>query len=79
MDYKNLKKTLKSHFIQTIIIYLFVYLSYTFINWELVNPFQWILNIPLNEDSDRIMILMTFLTYNGVGVFMRYNVTKPKN
>lgn len=73
---QHLKKTLKHHFYLTVIIYSFCYLFYSFVTWSIVNPFQWVLNIPILEDSDRIGIIILFLTYNGIGIFMRYDITK---
>lgn len=75
---KYLKKTLKNHFYQTVIIYLCCYLFYTFITWSLTNPFQWILDIPMKTINERVFILLFFLAYNGLGVFIRYDIAKYK-
>jgi hypothetical protein len=75
---EHIKRTLRNHYYQTVIIYSFIYLFYSFVTWSLINPFQWVLDIPTMDISGRMFIILSFLCYNGVGIFMRYDITKPK-
>lgn len=57
-------KRLKLHFIVVLCTYSVIYAAYTFITWSLVNPVQWIIDLPKQTDTVRGSILAVVLTFN---------------
>ena len=69
----KLKKALNRHFIQTVGLYVFWYLFYSFVEFELINPFKWILDIPTYEPMDRFGLLLGWIGYNILSLVIHNN------
>ena len=69
---------LTRHTVQTIALYIVIYLYSTFVIWKFENPFQWIIDIPTCDDKDRAMILSYFIMYVGISLFVHYQIVKEK-
>jgi len=63
-----MKKVLTYHMATTSIVYIICYLIYSFITWEVVNPFQWVLDLPNEAMSHRAAVLMTFILWHMIGI-----------
>lgn len=57
-----LKKTLKIN----IIAYATIYIIFSFVMWQLKNPFQWIIDIPTYEPPERFCLLILYFTYQFI-------------
>jgi hypothetical protein len=62
---KNLKLILTGQTI-TLCLYTIFYLFVSFIIFEFKNPFQWIVNIPIYNETNRFHILFSILFYYTV-------------
>lgn len=72
-------KRLKLHFIVVLCAYSVVYAAYTFITWSLVNPVQWIIDLPKQTETVRGSILAVVLTFNFmIYVLINDNQIKDK-
>lgn len=57
---------LKLHLFITISLYIISYLCYSFIVWELINPFRWIILIPTSSIDYRLFTLFFLSFYHIV-------------
>ena len=60
---KLLKHKPTLFFFLLITSYVLIYSVTCFINWELLHPFQWALDIPTDDKSDRAFILFISFFY----------------
>ena len=65
----------------TWIIYMIVWLCMMFINWEYINPFSWIIDIPNESSTYRAKILfscgaISFFKYMAITVGLDFNKSK---
>ncbi len=67
-----LKTALLFHTTQSIIIYVIVYLIYTFSIWRFKNPFEWIIDMPTYRNEDRFAILFGILFYTTISIGIHY-------
>ena len=44
-----------------VVCYALIYLIYSFIQWDLVNPFLWIVKLPTYTPEGRFLILFFFV------------------
>ncbi len=56
-------KNIKKQILITIAIYTVCYLSKSFIEWDLGNPFQWVVDMPIYKPVDRFCGLFLYLIY----------------
>ena len=69
---RTIKNLLIAHTIQTVFIYVSIYLIYSFTVFDLVNPFQWIIDIPLMTNDERLGIIVVWIGYNLVSIINHY-------
>lgn len=56
-------KVLKRMFLNTLILYPTVYLIKCFVCWGFTNPFQWLLDIPTEDDAYRFSVFFSWIMY----------------
>jgi len=66
------------------IIYWSVYILKSFIQWDLQNPFQWILDLPYNEDLRTLVLVALFfdiiaIRFMVVEISFQHYLNKPKS
>ena len=50
----------------TSIAFLLIWLSVSFVKWDIICPWNWIADIPSMEDVDRFILLFTWGCYIGI-------------
>lgn len=60
----NIMQRLKTHLIITISIYFIIYVLFSFVLWEIRNPFQWIIDIPTQDYYYRAFVASFVISYN---------------
>lgn len=63
---EQIKKHIKKVVFINGLVWAVVYLVYAFINWTLINPFQWIIDLPKYSTELRGSILFSYITYSIV-------------
>ena len=64
------------HILISISVYIILYSLYSFIIWELQNPFLWVLDLPNAENLERVVILMSVLIYQFFMRFIAFIITE---
>jgi hypothetical protein len=57
-------KDIFKHIGISVIVYIIIYLVRAFVIWDLINPFQWIIDIPIYSEDTRLSILGALIIYN---------------
>jgi len=68
-----MKKTLITNFKINISVYIVVYFIAAFVNWDIYNPFQWIINIPNYNPIDRGLGLFMFSLWQTIQLLILYD------
>lgn len=63
-------KVIKTHILQTIGIWIVWYFIWAFSIWEFYNPFQWIIDIPTYEWTNRFLILAYLFFYSAASILL---------
>lgn len=71
-------KVAKRQFALSISIWLFLWLCTSFVNWNIKNPFQWIIDMPTYASDERFGILTSLLMYYGISISLIYEIVKSK-
>lgn len=71
-----MKKTLKYQFIGSVIIYLAIYLFRVFVDWNFMNPFDWIIEMPNYSSYARALILISLIFYVSISCAIWYGIIK---
>lgn len=71
-------KTFLTGIVITSILYIIIYLIYTFIVWNFTNPFLWIISIPKYDQGTRVVILFYWSLYYIILYISIYNYYKNK-
>jgi len=69
---------IRYHIVQTLLIWILWYSIWVFTIWELYNPFQWIIDLPTYEWTDRFMLLTFWLFYNVISLVLWRETIKRK-
>lgn len=79
------KKVLKIMSLNTLVLYVLCYLIKTFVIWELTNPFQWILDLPVRDETYRVMTLLSIFAWTvfnaiiSTAFFINFGNTKEND
>ncbi len=71
-------KIIKLNFLITAIIYFAVYLIRIFIQWKIINPFDWIIAMPTYSGDVRGLILFFYAFYQIVLAIIVVDYLKTK-
>lgn len=74
-----MKKRIATQLLTTISIYAITYLCISFVRFDFINPFQWIINIPKYDNESRFLILFGILFYYAISFIIINNHYKEKN
>ena len=78
---------MKKHILITIsvnaLLYTAVYFFIAFVNWELYNPFKWIIDIPNYGSGERaailiILVCLHIIEYMVISDYLKRNKTKSR-
>jgi hypothetical protein len=59
-------KYILKHISISVIVYAIIYLVRAFVIWDLTNPFQWIIDIPIYSEDTRLNIVGALIIYNYI-------------
>ena len=74
-----MKEVIRKHTLQTLFIWIVVYIIWSFITWNFFNPFKWIINIPTYSYEHRGIGLFFWILYTGVSIVAWKDYYKTKN
>lgn len=57
-------------------LYAIVYIGYSFVEWEIKNPFQWIIDIPTYDPMARFAIMCCVVMYYGILFVVAIDISK---
>lgn len=60
-----MKQINKIHIKTNIFIFMLIWLVRTFIYWQIINPFDWIINLPYYTTCERFLIVVSMVLYYG--------------
>lgn len=72
-------KIAKRQFLISFTIWFISWFFTCFTQWKLINPFQWIINLPQYHAMERFYIITMIGLYYFVSIGMLYDHFKPNN
>lgn len=72
-DLIDLKDAIKEHFIQSIILWILIWICGCFIIWDFYHPLYWVTTIPEWGVLERVCFLIGFLGYTAFSIGTRFD------
>jgi hypothetical protein len=78
MKNKIYYKVAQRQFMQSALIWFSLWICTCFVKWEIVNPFQWLIDMPKYQWEARLTILMFVIMYYSVSIDLIHTDEKSK-
>lgn len=71
------KKLFLINSITNVCLYTLAYLIKIFYLWQIINPFQWVIDLPKYTPDDRLLGLWIFICWQGLQVCIINGIITP--